>query len=138
MTSNACWRSPSEYPLVERQRIAIDDEDDLYRRLAPSHINPDGTVNSSAFKRGKGYELSISVDLARLTTARESVDRAGRSGFKLGVLQAAMPRSLGLEVNHDPLPHNESHSLIEGHNDRERSLARSMVLVPDIESRDQR
>lgn len=126
--------------MAEWQDITIDDEDDLYRRLAATHLNPDGTVNSSAFKRGKGYEASISVDLAKLTTAQESVDRAGRPGFRLGVFQGGLPRSLGFHITHDPLPDNGSHCLIEGYNDRERSrrLARGMVLVPVIESRDPR
>lgn len=51
----------------------IEDDDELYRRLAPEHVNPDGTVNSAALKgRNKRYDLSISVDLARLTTLQDS------------------------------------------------------------------
>jgi hypothetical protein len=56
--------------------MEIEDEDLLYRRLARHQVNPDGTVNSSAFKRGKGYDHEISVDVARLTSRQESIDRA--------------------------------------------------------------
>ncbi len=71
--------------------VHIDPEDLLYRRLAKEHINPDGTANSAAFKRGGGYDPSISVDLAKLTTPQESVDRARRAGFRLGQFAAAVP-----------------------------------------------
>lgn len=60
----------------------IADDDRLYRRLAPEHIDPDGTVNSAAFKRGKQYDQSISVDLARLTTPPQVL--ASRDGIGIG------------------------------------------------------
>ena len=34
--------------------VELADEDGLYRRLAPHRIRDDRTVNSSAFKRGRG------------------------------------------------------------------------------------
>jgi hypothetical protein len=51
--------------MIERESIA--DDDLLYRRLARHQFYPDGTVNSSAFKRGSVYETEISLDIARLT-----------------------------------------------------------------------
>jgi hypothetical protein len=117
--------------------MQIADDDLLYRRLARHQINRDGTVNSSAFKRGGSYETEISVDLARLTDPRTSVDRAGRAGFRLGEFEAIHPRCLGFTVDPDPLPENSAHTLIRGQNDQEisRALARRVRLVPDIESR---
>ncbi len=102
---------------AELEQIADDDE--LYRRLAPEHVNPDGTVNSAAFKRGKQFDQSISVDLARLTAPARML--AYRPVFGLGVLVAAVPRSLGFTIRHDPLPDNAAHSLIEGENSRAKS-----------------
>ena len=109
----------------------IQDDDELYRRLAPEHVNPDGAVNSAAFKRRKEYDPSISVDLARLTTPQETL--ASRPHFGVGILVAGVPRRLGFAVRHDPLPDNPAHSLIEGDNNREKSrlLAEAMtVLIP--------
>ncbi len=107
----------------------IEDDDELYRRLAPEHVNPDGTVNSAAFKRRKEYDPSISVDLARLTTPQDAL--AARPHMGVGVLIAAVPRDLGFVVRHDPLPDNAAHALIEGENNREKSrrLAEATVVL---------
>ncbi len=90
--------------MAETEEIADDDE--LYRRLAPGHVDPDGSVNSAAFKVRGRPDLHISVDLARLTTPEVALARAPRSGFGLGVLVARVPRSLGFSVRRDPLPDN--------------------------------
>lgn len=118
--------------------VDIGDDDVLYRRLARHQINRDGSINSSAFKRGGIYETNISVDLARLTDPQASVDRAARPGFRLGAFLAAHPRHLGFRVEHDPREDNPSHTLVLGDNDQEisRALARLMRLVAGIESRD--
>jgi hypothetical protein len=104
----------------------IQDADDLYRRIAPAHVNPDGTINSGAFttRRGEG----LSVNLARLTTPEETL--RPRPTFGLGSLKAAIPTGLGLNVRHAPSPHNHAHSLIEGQNTRaiRRQMAEAAVL----------
>jgi hypothetical protein len=115
------------------------DEDALYRRLAESQINTaDGSVNSSAFKRDNEYENAISVDLARLTTPQESVDRAPRAGFRLGVIVTKAAKSIGFDVEPDALPDNPAHCLIKGENNKQRSraLARAMKVLPSVVSRD--
>ena len=105
--------------------VEIDDEDELYRRLASDHVT-NGEINSAAFKyQGQPRSStpvyqSISVDLAKLTTQEETLGRAHRPGFGLGVLVAGEPRLLGFSVRHDPEPEHEAHSLIEGANDREK------------------
>lgn len=115
----------------------IVDQDELYRRLSKlSHIKKNGKISSAAFKRNKQPENSISVDLARLTTPQESLDRVGedrKDQFILGVLVAAYPRSLGFYVRHDSLPDNLAHSLIEGENDGEKCnlLAENTILVKE-------
>lgn len=96
----------------------IADSDELYRRLAPEHINPDGSVNSAAFKLRGRPDPQISVEVARLTTPQESLGRTVRPGFQLGILLAAIPRALNLTVRHDPLPDNDAHALIIGTNSK--------------------
>lgn len=119
-------------------RVDIDDDDILLRRLARHQVNPDGSVNSSAFKQSGVYESEISADVEKLTDPQTSVDRAGRAGFKLGQLIAAHPRALGFAVEHRPVVGNDAHALIKGHNDQEisRALARAVRVVPGIESQD--
>jgi hypothetical protein len=108
--------------------ITIEDDDALYRRLAPPfHFKPDGTVSSRAYWRrreveGKKIEEpdpEISVDLAKLTTQQESLAR-GRPGFGLGELKAHIPRSLGLPPIYRPLPDNSAHCQCEGENTKEK------------------
>ena len=101
-------------------------------------MNPDGSVNSSAFKRSGVYDTEISVDWAKLTDPQTSVDRAGRAGCKLGQLIAAHTRALGFVVEHRPVAGNDAHALIVGHNDQgiSRALARGVRIVHGIESQD--
>ena len=110
----------------------IEDDDGLYRRLSPDQMYPDGTVNSNAFKSGGKPDASISVDLAKLTTAQDALARGGnRPGFAVGELFARLPRDLGFSVRHHPLPDDNAHSLIEGENDRKkcRLLAETTTVV---------
>jgi hypothetical protein len=118
---------PAEVTEIEE----IADNGQLYRRLVSFHINPDGTINSAAFKlRGKP-DPSLSVDLARLSTPEETASRAGMPGFGVGVLEASGPRSIGFQVRHDPLPDNPAHSLIEGENTKQkcRRLAEFTTVI---------
>ena len=119
--------------------VAIDPEDELYRRLASNHIRPDGSVNSAAFKTGDVYDTEISVDIAKLTNPQESVDRVGRAGFRLCRVKAKHPRSLGFTVAPDPLPNNRAHALLTGENNKttSRALARHCEVIPGVTSRDQ-
>ena len=106
------------------------DEDELYRRLPLISLNPDGTVNSVAYKlRGKP-DPSVSVDLARLTTPQESLNRvANPNNFKLGAFLANTPRNLGLTVIHDPLDDNYAHSLIQDNENIQNSKALCRLLA---------
>lgn len=108
----------------------IADDDELYRRLAPHHLRHDGTVNSSVFKREKGYDPSVSVDLVRLTVSAEVTLRT-RPHFGLGVLRVGDVRAPGLTVRRDPLPDNPAHCLIEGlaTKDQARRLAATMRVL---------
>jgi hypothetical protein len=92
-------------------------------------VNPDGTVNSAAFKLRGQPDPSISVDLARRTTTAATLARASRSGFGLGTLTAGEPRSLGLGVRHDPLPENLAHTLIEGQRPGDKQTARRLARM---------
>lgn len=95
----------------------IYDEDQLYRRLHRDHIYEDGSVKRIAYMLDGKPEKEASVDLARLTTAEESVNRK-KPGLGLGVIIAREPRTLGFQVEHRPEPSNCSHSQIEGENTR--------------------
>lgn len=120
----------------------IEPTDELYRRLAPTQVNPDGTANSSAFKRGKAYETEISVDLAKLTDPVESVNRAPKAGFSLGVFRLQHALDENFSVVWSPLEEtetqeaNNSHTLLTGENDQDRSrrLARNVRAIPDLTS----
>lgn len=126
--------------------VDIEDSDWLFRRLHPGCFKKDGTLTSATFKLRNFPENDISVDLARLTTPIESVNRAGRAGFRLGQMQAQGPRRLGFEVVHDPLRfpempqcNNESHTLIQGNNTMElcRELAKLVSVVEGIQSEEE-
>lgn len=115
----------------------ISDDDELYRRLARNHIKPDGTVSKTAFMRNsdpegrrKEPDPDISVDLARLTTPQQSLAVAKRPTQGIGVLQAALPRSLGLRVVHVPDVDtgNRAHSSILG-NRGDRALENCQALA---------
>jgi hypothetical protein len=117
------------------QVLSIGDDEELYRRIVSFHLNSDGSINSAAFKlRGKP-DPHLSVELARLTTPQECALRPGRPGFGVAVLEAQVPRSLGLRVRHDPCPPedpaNYAHALIEGNSSKEncRRLAAASVLI---------
>ena len=92
----------------------IEDDDELYRRIAPQFFKTDGSISSSAYKLSGRPDKEISVNLAYLTTVEKTL--LDRPNFGVGSLIARSPRNIGLGVVHDPQvnPDNESHSLIKG------------------------
>jgi len=121
----------------------IEDRDWLFRRLHPSCFKKSGALSSATFKVNSSPENEISVDLARLTTPIESVNRAGRPGFQLGKLHALGPRKLGFDVVHgprrfpaNPEDDNEAHTLIKGENTPRlcKELARLVTIVEGVRS----
>lgn len=116
----------------------ISNDDELYRRIARDFIKPDGSVSSKAFYFKGKPDPHISVDLGRLTTKQDSINRARKPGCRLGILTAGDPRSYGFVVRHDPDVQNNnfSHSLIEGENTKELcyKLAESTKLSSFISS----
>lgn len=113
-------------------RVEIEDDDDLFRRIAPDFLLPDGTITSAAFKLRGQPDPNISVDLARLTSPAASLAPVQGRGFRLGVLKAHAPRVLGLRVDHDPQKGNPAHSLILGASTKahSRGLALAARLLP--------
>jgi hypothetical protein len=126
--------------------VDISDDDELYRRIHPGHINPDtNCVSSGAFVGADSFNLS--VDLARLTTPKDVMDRAvtlQRECIGVVSFTARSARQLGFEVVHDPLPEtdpdgpNPAHCLVKGEKERPkrqpaRALARTCrwVWPPD-------
>jgi hypothetical protein len=109
--------------------VEIVDDDFLYRRLGPDHLNPDGTVNSNAYKLGGRPDPEPSVHLARLTSEAEALAKAPGPRFRLGLLRAGDVRGLGFVVRHAPTEEDPSHSVIQG-NDRKatcRQLAKLTI-----------
>jgi hypothetical protein len=119
--------------------ITVEDDDFLYRRLAPSHVrHKDGTVNSTAYKFDGKPDQHISVELATMTTAEECAARSGRPGFGTGVLKAREVRALGFTITHDG-EGTPSHAVIEpvsGENTADlcSQLAdiTAIVIMPDM------
>ena len=107
----------------------IEDDDELYRRIAPNYFKEDGSISSSAYKVNGRPDKEISVNLAYLTTIDKTLK--DRSNFGVGSLIARYPREIGLEVVHDPqYPENEAHSLIKGASKKECSeLARNTKIL---------
>ena len=93
--------------------VAIGDDDDLYRLIFPDFVR-DGVISSAAYQRSRMPDPAISVNLARLTTIEATLAPQAGRGHYLGVLPAAIPRGLGLTVEHDPIPGNIAHALIRG------------------------
>ena len=116
----------------------VEEDDALFRRLHEHFVKADGTVSSAAFKTNSKPDNRISTDLAKLTTPRESVNRAGRAGFQLGELTVRGPTSLGFQVIHDPLKENRAHTLIVGVNTKIlcKELAKLVRILPGVHSID--
>jgi hypothetical protein len=117
--------------------VSIDPDELLYRRLAPkSHIKPDGSIASTAYKLDGRPDFEPSVDLAKVTTPQESLSRAGRAGFQLGELRVGSIISLGFKVRPDPIDGNPAHCIIEGNTSMNACslLAENTRLVPGISS----
>lgn len=114
-------------------RVAIQDDDLLYRRLHHTQIYEDGRVKSIAYMFDSKPEPEASVDLARLTTPEESAGR-GKPGAGLGEIVTRVPRDSGFTVEHRPLPENPAHSQIEGQNTKALCLklaeATRVILTP--------
>ncbi len=114
----------------------IADGDWLYRRIHESHVRPDGTVTRGVFyTRGNKPDPYISVDVARLTTPMETLQRGPSSGiWGVARLAAKTPRAEGFTVRHQPEPENYAHAKIEGDNTKakctRRAAGTTVVLAP--------
>ena len=108
----------------------IDDDDELYRRIAPHFFKQDGSISSSAYKVNGRPDKEISVNLAYLTTIDKTLQ--DRPTFGIGSLIARYPREIELEVVHDPIyPDNKAHSLIKGAHTNEHCsrLAKATSII---------
>jgi hypothetical protein len=109
---------------TDQPEVVIDDDDELYRRLPPIAVNPDGSVNSAAYKLRKDPDPEPSVDSAKVIKGpQETLSRAPRAGFGLGVLTVREVKKLGFVVQYKPLPGNSAHCIIVGQNTRQKARA---------------
>jgi len=98
---------------------SIIDSDDLYRRLKPNQYDPEeNKPTPEAFLPRPQDNGKLSVFVARLTTIRFVIDQISRfpnfKDWKIGILQARVPRKEGLFVRMAPSPNNPSHAQIGG------------------------
>ena len=108
------------------------DTDFLYRRLAPGHISPDGSVNSNAFKLNGHPDPEPSVSLARLTNIQEAFADALARGpeFKVGILSVRKLRAAGFDVMHKPTDANPAHCLIIGNT--QKATCRQLANLTNV------
>lgn len=102
----------------------IHDNETLFRRIAPDFVKKDGSISTSAFKKNRVPDNEISLELEALSSPEECSNRGKTPGFAVGRLVALLPRSLGFDVRHDPLPNEEypdvanyAHCIAIGEND---------------------
>ncbi len=69
-------------------------------------------IPSSAAFKTKSNELGLSVNIAALTTPKETVGNAQQ--FGVAEISASVPINLGYTCIHDPQPNNDAHALIFG------------------------
>lgn len=114
-------------------KIEILDKHNVLRRfLSPnppyiSFVKDDGTICSTCFQLRKG-ENGLSVDLEHLTTIEKSI--SDKSKYKLLKLNVGRIRNTNLNVEHDPIEDNYSHSLIMGNLDKKSS--RQLASISSI------
>jgi len=69
------------------------------------------------------WEDGLSVDLERLTSPQKAIQDVTR--YRLYILPASIPLSLGLTCLHDPVEGNPAHALITG--DMSKPIARKLA-----------
>lgn len=115
--------------------VQIADGDRLYRRLSPDHINPDGSVNSNAYKLHGHPDPEPSVDVARLTSVQAAIAGALARGpkFRVGVLSVRELRVSGFDAVHKPTDANPAHCVVVGNTQKAtcRQLARLTNILWD-------
>lgn len=114
--------------------VDIEDDDLLYRRIAPEFIKPNGELASPVYMRDGRPDDAVSVDLARFTSPAESAARGPRAtGYTLAAIRAGDLRGQGFTVRHDPQPDNPAHALIDGV--RSKADIRRLLAITTIVSR---
>ena len=106
----------------------ISDEEALFRRIHPVHLNrEEGTVSSAAFRGRDSYALS--VDWEKHTTPEETVKK--HPEHSVASLKAKVPRRIGQKVEHTPSRRNKAHSSIIGKKTTgiSRVLAKKSTLI---------
>lgn len=96
----------------------IDDGETLHRRIHPTHVKPDGSVSSQAFR-----DPEMSVDRAAYRRTADTLH--GYSGYGISALLAALARQHGQIVRADPQLLNPAHALVEG--SKSKSVARAFA-----------
>lgn len=108
----------------------IPNEDSLYYRVHKSFVI-EGKIIPGVFKeRGDGDSKGMSTDWAKYSTAKEALSRSKVPNDN-GILQAIVGeiRSVGLAVEHAPLPDNYSHTNVKGLDADSTELRRKLLKI---------
>lgn len=112
--------------------LQIADGDFLYRRLSADHLNPDGSVNSNAYKLHGHPDPEPSVDLAKLTSVQAAIAGALARGpkFRVGLLSVHNLRASGFDVIHKPTDTNPAHCVVVGNT--QKATCRQLAKLTDV------
>lgn len=96
--------------------VAIDADDELYRRLAPDTIDDEARIvrRNACYTTGRP-DPEVSVHVRRLAGSIEAIlAQAGRPHFGVGLIRVSELRALGFEAEHRPLIEDSSHAVVRG------------------------
>jgi len=118
--------------------VEITDNDKLYYRVFKRYVRG-GRVSPGAFKfKDENPRDPFSTDAKKLTTARDSINRARpdlRGGLAMTCLQASSPRALGFRVWNDPEHGNNAHCSVASEHREDKTLELALAAWPvDIET----
>jgi hypothetical protein len=105
----------------------IRDDETLHRRIHPTHVKPDGSVSSQAFR-----DAEMSVDRAAYRSTAATLH--GYSGYGISAFLARFARQQGQIVRAEPELLNPAHALVEGTKSKSvaRAFARSAAWVINV------
>jgi hypothetical protein len=121
----------AEPPLADDPEI--DDEDALWRRIAPHQLSgcPGANCRPSSDAFDDDDDGPLSVEIERLTSVE--VMLSDHEGYLIAAISAGIARGEGLSIVMDPLEGHPGHALVigaKGNNRRRRLAKASWWIVP--------
>lgn len=110
--------------------VNIEDDDKLYYRVFKRYVRG-GRISPGAFKfKDESPKDPFSTDAKKLTTARDSINRARadlRSGLAMICFMARSPREQGFRVWNDPELGNNAHCSVASEHKEDRAIELAMA-----------